>query len=471
MAMPTEVRWFLDRSYSRAMELFLIGAGHVGLVTAVGFAQLGHRVTVADVDGRRIASLSEGRLPLYEPGLDEAVGACAAAGLLRFTTDVAPPRAARFHFVTVGTPATPEGSLSMTQVEAVVAGLLEAGTAEQAIVIRSTLPLDGPRRLAGLARETPRRPAIVVNPEFTREGSALGDFQAPSRVVTGWLAPQDTPAAEAVAELYAPLGAPTLVTDARSAVVIKMASNVLLATKISFANEIARLCEALGADVGTVTAGIGLDPRLGPAFLRPGPGIGGSCLPEQAVVLRETAAELNVPAPLLDAISRSNEVHQEAIVRRVGALIGADGLHGKRIALLGLAFKADTDDVRHSPSLALARAFRSAGASVTGYDPRAAANAQRADPTLRVEGDVATALEGADAVVIATEWPAFAALDWASLAPRLRGDLVYDTRRIADPAAVASAGLRYERLGGPSTNPADETAEPLRMPAGAGARA
>jgi UDPglucose 6-dehydrogenase len=451
------------------MELFLIGAGHVGLVTAVGFTQLGHRVTVADVDAARIEGLKNGHLPIYEPGLEQALRASSGAGLLRFTSQLTPPRRARFCFVCVGTPATAEGSLSMEQVEAVVTGLLQADVIDQTIVIRSTLPLDGPARLVRLAQRVERRPPILVNPEFTREGSALSDFKTPSRVVSAWLEPRDLPAAEALAELYAPLGAPTLVTDARSGALIKMASNVLLAAKVSFANEIARLCEALGAEVATVTAGIGMDPRLGPAFLRPGPGFGGSCLPEQASVIWETAAALDVPAPLLEAISRSNEAHQQAIVKRVGALTGRDGLQGKKIALLGLAFKADTDDVRHSPALSLARMFRSAGASVSAYDPLAGVNAQRADPILRVEGSVDATLQGADAVVIATDWPMFATLDWVSLAGRMRGDLVYDARRIADGDSVRLSGLRYEMLGESSRAPADVAADDAPVPAAAGA--
>ena len=430
------------------MDLFLIGAGHVGLVTAVGFARLGHRVTVADIDAARIAALRNARPPVFEPGLEKALGACLAAGRLSFTTDTRPPAEARFSLVCVGTPATHDGSLSTHQVESVVAALVRATPPDHVVVIRSTLPLDGPDRLLRLAASDGRRPRIVLNPEFMREGSALVDFERPSRVVVGWLEPSDRSAAEAVAGLYDPLAARTLVADARSVTLIKLCSNVFLAMKVAFANELARICDSLGADVETVTAGIGMDDRIAPGFLRPGPGLGGSCLPEQSVALaRETVAR-GVATPLVEAIGGSNDVHQRSIVQRLEALLGSPGtLAGRRVALLGLAFKAGTDDVRHSPALALAQCLRERGASVAGYDPQAGDNARRADPELEVAPDVEAALRDADAVMIVTEWTAFAALDWTRLARCLRGDLVYDLRRIGEPEAIRAAGLRYEALG------------------------
>ena len=434
-----------------AMELFLVGAGHVGLVTAVGFARLGHLVTVADIDEARISGLRAGRAPVYEPGLEEALRACSADGRLHFTTDMAPPSSAGTAFICVGTPATPQGSLAMEQVTAVVAALLRVMEPDQTIVVRSTLPLEGPDALLALATREDNRPSVVVNPEFMREGTALRDFETPSRVVVGWLERDDESAARRVAELYSPLGAPSVVTDARSAALIKIGSNVLLATKVAFANEVARLADAIGADAATVTSGIGLDPRLGAAFLRPGPGIGGSCLPEQAVVLAAAAEARRMEAPLLDGVSRSNAAHQRAIVGEVDRLLGGDGVRGRRVALLGLAFKADTDDVRHSPALALAGLLRASGATVVGYDPRAGQSARRADAALLVEDAIVDAVRDADAVVIVTEWAAFATLKWTELASVMRGRLVYDTRRVADAAAVMTAGLRYEALGARAT--------------------
>ncbi len=429
------------------MHLFLVGAGHVGLVTAAGFADLGHVLTVADIDSERIDALAAGRPPIYEPGLEESLAGHAAAGRLRFTAELVPPADAAVSIICVSTPTGPDGPLSTANVEAVVSGLLDRVGPEHVIVVRSTLPVEGPARLRALAgRDGAARPSLVTNPEFMREGSALADFARPNRVVTGWLEAADEPAARRVAALYAPLGAPTMVADADSVALIKLASNVFLATKVAFANELARICDAVGADVDRVADGIGMDARIGRAFLSAGPGYGGSCLPEQAVALKMQTAARGVPTPLIDAVSHSNETHQRQIVRRLGELLGG-GLRDRRICLLGLSFKADTDDVRESPALALARYLREAGADVTGYDPRAGQRAAEADGQLRILDDLSAALDGADAALVATEWREFATLDWPALARCLRGDLVYDTRAIVDAEAVRGAGLRLESLG------------------------
>jgi UDPglucose 6-dehydrogenase len=431
------------------MHLFLIGAGHVGLVTAVGLARLGHRLTVADIDAERIAGLARGMPPVYEPGLDEAIAIAAAAGKLAFTTDLTPPPDCGFSIVTVSTPTGPDGPLSTANVETVVASLVAATGLDHTIVVRSTLPVGGTDRLLAIGATRTDRPAIVTNPEFMREGSALADFDRPGRLFVGWLEPRDETAAAAVLGLYDGVDAPTLAADARSVALIKLASNVFLATKIAYANELARICDAIGADVDIVADGIGLDPRIGRAFLSAGPGYGGSCFPEQAVAMSLITAAHRVPTPLIDAISRSNDTHQRAIVERLGALLEAGGgrLAGARVALLGLAFKANTDDVRESPALSLARYIRDADGAVVGTDPRAAANARLADPNLSTVDTVAEAVSGADAVLVATEWPEYAELDWADLAPRMAGDLVYDTRDVVPGEAVRAAGLRYASLG------------------------
>ena len=447
------------------MHLFLLGAGHVGLVTAVGFARLGHHVTVADLDETRIHELSEGRPPVFEPGLSEALARGLADGSLAFTTELDPPAGAPFTFVCVNTPTDADGPLSTVNVEAAVARLLGSAGPDHVIVVRSTLPLDGPGRLAAVAATADRsdRPAIVTNPEFMREGQALEDFDRPNRVVTGWLEPRDQAAAQAVIDLYAPLGAPSLVADARSVALIKLGSNVFLGTKISFANELARVADATGADIEAVIAGIGLDTRIGTAFLKPGPGIGGSCLPEQAVAIALQTVALNVEAPLLASVHRSNAVHQREIVTRLETLLGGPGsLAGRRIAQLGLAFKADTDDVRESPALALAANLRAAGAEVVTHDPRAERRAHLADPTLVVAPTALDAIRGAEAVVVVTEWAEYGALDWAAAAPTMRGTLVYDTRGVVDVESASRAGLRVERLGRPA-RPA--TAQPAGVPA------
>lgn len=437
------------------MHLFLVGAGHVGLVTAVGMARLGHRVTVADVDADRIAGLQEVRAPIFEPGLEDGIRE--AGSRLEFTTELRPPADAGFSLVAVGTPLGPDGPLDTGHVADAVARLLEETGPDHVIVVRSTLPMSGPAALAALRADRPDAAAIVTNPEFMREGSALLDFERPGRVITGWLEPRDQGAAEAALGLYAGIDAPTLVADARSVALIKLASNVFLAMKIAYANELARLGDAFGADAAVVADGIGLDGRIGRAFLTAGPGFGGSCLPEQAVALAAMAGEADVPAPLIGSVARSNRVHQEALVERLAALLpgpepnaGAGPLAGRTVALFGLAFKANTDDVRESPALMLAASLRAAGAAVRGTDPQAGPKAARADPELAIHASPLEAATGADAVLVVTEWPEYGQLDWSALAGAMRGDVVFDTRRIVDEAAAGAAGLRVFALGRPT---------------------
>ncbi len=445
------------------MHQFLVGAGHVGLVTAVGMARLGHRVTVADIDAARIGRLREGVPPIFEPGLTE--GLREYASQLSFTTDLTVPTDASFSLVAVSTPTGPDGPLSMVHVEAAVASLLDQVGPEHTIVVRSTLPMVGPDRLVALRRERGGTASIVTNPEFMREGSGLLDFEQPGRVVFGFLEQRDEPAAEAALALYAGIDAPAVVADARSVALIKLATNVFLATKIAYANELARLADVFGANVAVVADALGMDPRIGRAFLTAGPGFGGSCLPEQAVALAEIAAATGVPTPLIASVAPSNRVHQASIAAELGRLIaldtgsagsagvgaagnGAAALAGRRVAVLGLAFKANTDDVRESPALLLVALLRAAGAEVVGTDPRAIARAVLADPLLVAVPTPEEAADGADAVLVVTEWADYRNLDWAALAARMRGRVVYDTRAIVDRAAVEAAGLRLGSLGG-----------------------
>ena len=440
------------------MHLFLVGSGHVGLVTATGFLRLGHRLTVADIDADRIARLSAGIPPLFEPGLAEAITGSLAAGTLAFTTKLDPPADTRFTFVCVSTPTGPEGPLSTVHVESAVGRLLDAAPADHTIVVRSTLPIDGPARLRAVAAGRADRPAIVTNPEFMREGQALEDFDRPNRVVAGWLEARDRAAADAVIDLYAPLNAATMTADADSVALIKLLSNVFLGMKIAYANEVARIADAIGADAEMVIRGVGLDHRIGTAFMKPGPGFGGSCLPEQAVAIAVQTASMDIEAPLLSAIHQSNATHQRRIVARVEQLLGGEGaLRGRRIALLGLAFKANTDDVRESPALALATHLRAAGARIVAYDPRAEGKARLADPALETAPSALEAVEGAAAVLVATEWAEFGKLDWAAAAPRMSGSLVYDTRDIVDVDAAGAAGLRVEQLGAGRPAPAERS--------------
>jgi len=429
------------------MHLFLVGAGHVGLVTSVGLAKLGHSLTVADIDAARIDGLREGRAPIFEPGLDDAIRA--AGDRLAFTTDLRPPADTRFSFVAVGTPLGPDGPLALDHVERVVGSLLDATGPDHVVVVRSTLPMSGPAELVALRGRRGGTASIVTNPEFMREGTALRDFEKPGRIIAGWLEERDRPAAERVLELYAGIDAPTLVADARSVALIKLASNVFLAMKIAYANELARLSDAFGATASVVSDGLGLDERIGRAFLDAGPGFGGSCLPEQAVALAAIADGADVPAPLIQAVAVANGAHQRAIVARLAALLDPPDLNGKRVALFGLAFKANTDDVRASPALAIAEALRAAGAEVVGTDPRAGQHAAAADSSLQVAASPEAAAGGADAVLVVTEWPEYATLDWPSIARAMLGNVVYDTRNVVDGPAVAAAGLRLERLGRP----------------------
>jgi UDPglucose 6-dehydrogenase len=427
------------------VNLFVVGAGYVGLTTAAVFARLGHAVLVHDVDEARVELLRAGRSPIFEPGVEDAVRAGLADGSLQFTADPAPPAATEVALVCVPTPSAPDGLLDIAAVESVVVALSARLPADRTIAVRSTLPLHGPERLEAISA-TAGGPAILVNPEFMREGSALADAGQPSRVVVGWLRPGDLARAEQLADLYAPLGAPTLVADARSVVLLKLASNVFLATKITFANELARLSDAIGADIATVADGLGLDPRIGRSFLEAGPGFGGSCLPEQAEAIAIEAGSRELRTPLMSSVARANEVHQAEIARTIASRL-PDGAAGARVALLGLSFKANTGDVRNSPALALARELRALGAAVAGYDPVAGPAAQAADPALDVVDGIGAAAAGADALVVVTEWEAFRHLDWASLARAMRGKLVYDSRRIVDAAAVRAADLEYVGLG------------------------
>jgi UDPglucose 6-dehydrogenase len=435
------------------MDLFLVGAGHVGLVTAVGFARLGHRVTVADVDADRIAALRRGEPPIFEPGLRD--GIVDQAERLTFTTDLTPPPEVLWSFVAVNTPTDEHGPLSMRNVEAAVAALLDHADASHTIVVRSTLPLDGPDRLRALRGGRADAAAIVTNPEFMREGAALRDFEQPGRIVAGWVEARDEPAARAMLELYRGIDAPTLAADARSVALIKLASNVFLAMKVAYANELARVADAFGADARTVADGMGLDARIGRSFLDAGPGFGGSCLPEQAHALGILTADAGLAAPLIQAVESSNGLHQAAIVDRLARLLGGDGkvgagaLRGRRIAVFGLAFKAGTDDVRESPALAIIARLRDVGADVIATDPVAGRRARMADPALRLAASPVEAAAGADAVLVVTEWPAYRELDWPAIAQAMAGSIVFDTRRVADPEAVAAAGLRLTALGRP----------------------
>jgi UDPglucose 6-dehydrogenase len=445
------------------LNIAIVGAGYVGLVAAPCFAHFGNTVTCLDIDAARVARLRDGILPIMEPGLDDLVARGLAEGRLRFETDPASLHGADLVIVAVGTLDSAEEWTDRT-VRAAVRGIVSDPRAPRRIVIRSTL-LPGTAvtiadEVAGIDPEV----RLALNPEFTREGSAVDDFLLPDRVVIGVPDPSaGDPIVALLRELYAPLESPIVVTDLTSAETIKMASNVFLATKIAFANELARLCAATGADVQAVVEGMGLDKRIGRAFLSPGPGFGGSCLPSQARVLPALAAARGLDVPLMAAIDRSNTEQGEWLVQRAERAVGGS-VSGLRVALLGLAFKAGTDDLRDSPALRLAALFEARGALVTAYDPVATDAAVRelgrAGTTVSAASSAADAVHGANVIAVATEWPEFASLDWSALAASAPGRVVLDARNIVDRQAAEAAGFEVIALGGRAATRAGAAASP-----------
>jgi UDPglucose 6-dehydrogenase len=425
----------------------VIGVGWVGLVTAACFAELGHRVIARDILPEKVAALSRGETTIHEPGLDELLRRNAER--ITFTTDMGELLdGARLLFVCVDTPPTYSGDADLSRVRSVVADLPEGG--DHVLVMKSTVPAgtgDSIRRdLPGLA--------YVSCPEFLKEGSAVEDFLHPDRVVVG-ADPGDEAAAAAVAALYQPLGGEVLSTDVASAEMIKLASNAFLATKISFINEIANVCEEVGADVDEVARGMGLDQRIGSSFLRAGIGYGGSCFPKDVSALKMLAGNTGYHFQLLTAVIEVNELQKRRVVGKLEKHLGP--LLGKRIALLGLAFKPNTDDMREASSLVLAARLQGEGAEVVAYDPVAADRASELLGSVEMAASALTALDGADAAVIVTEWPEFAELDWGQAAGRMARPLLVDGRNLLDPTALQAAGFEYEGIGRSVSAPSPAT--------------
>jgi UDPglucose 6-dehydrogenase len=449
------------------MHIAIVGAGYVGLVTAACLAHVGHDVVCLDVDAARIDRLERGDLPVHEPGLDELVAEGLAAGRLRFTVEFETITASDLVVVCVGTLDAAEewdGAIVRTA----VLGIAADRRLPRSIVIRSTLLPGTAVAIAAEVRAIDPTVRIAHNPEFTREAAAVSDFLAPDRVVIGVDGYDDgadgTALAEALRKVYAPLEAAVVVTDLTSAETIKVASNVFLAAKITFANEISRLTAATGADAAAVVDGMGLDGRIVRHFLSPGPGFGGSCFPSQARALPQLAASYGVQTPLMDAIWPSNVRQADWLLDGLERAAGRS-LDGMRVALLGLTFKAGTDDLRESPALRLGAALLARGATVAAFDPvsleagTALLAARAPDGALTAAPSAEDACAGADGVVVATEWPEFRMLDWAAMAPTMAGDVVIDGRRIVDVEAAAAAGLRVVALGvevtGAALQPAD----------------
>ena len=436
------------------MKIAMVGSGYVGLVSGACFADFGHDIVCIDKDPDKIARLQGGEMPIYEPGLDELVRRNAAAGRLSFTTDLAAGIAgAGAIFIAVGTPSRRgDGHADLSFVHAVAEEIGQNLDGPVVIVTKSTVPVgtgDAVERIIADSGTTVRY-AVASNPEFLREGAAIADFKRPDRIVIG---SDDEWARSVMSEVYRPLflnKAPIQFTSRRSAELIKYAANAFLATKITFINEIADLCEKAGADVQDVARGIGLDGRIGSKFLHAGPGYGGSCFPKDTLALLKTAEDHESPLRIIEAVVKVNDSRKRAMGRKViEALGGGNGedVRGKRVALLGLTFKPNTDDMRDAPSLAIAQTLIDAGVEVSAYDPEGMELAGPLMPEVAMKPDAYAAIEGADAVVIVTEWDAFRALDFARIKQLARGALLVDLRNIYDPQEVRAAGFSYIGIG------------------------
>jgi UDPglucose 6-dehydrogenase len=418
----------------------VIGTGYVGLVTAAGFAKLGNEVWCVDVDESKVEMLRRGEMPIYEPGLADCVAANRER--LHFDSELEPAlERARLLCVAVGTPPTYSGDPDLSAVHAVVQAMPSSD--RHALVMKSTVPVGTGATIKRIFAEQGKSGfAYVSCPEFLKEGSALDDFLAPDRVVVG---DEGDWAGDAVVELYAPLGAPVVRTDVASAEMIKLAANAFLATKISFINEIANVCEETGADVLEVTRGMGLDHRIGKHFLKPGIGYGGSCFPKDVSALKQLAGNSGYHFQLLTAVIEVNELQKRRVIAKLNKHLGP--LVGKTIALLGLAFKPHTDDMREASSLVLAARLQADGAKVRAYDPIAEHAARSLMVGVEFADTSLQALQGADALIVVTEWPEFAELDWGVVAARMSGRVVIDGRNFLSPEVVRAAGFAYEGIG------------------------
>jgi UDPglucose 6-dehydrogenase len=439
----TEVATAPQTAPPRSLRVCVIGAGYVGLVSAACLAALGHDVTVVEIDRTRLETLRTGRIPIREGGLQPLVARGVAAGRLRFTdAGTNAGTGIELVMIAVGTPTHPDGGIDLSAIEAAVGAAVTA-CPEAVIVLKSTVPPGTCARMEALARALGANTArIAVNPEFLREGRAVRDFMVPDRIVIG---ARDAGAGELVAQLYAPLQATTMHCLPEEAELAKYTANSLLAARISFMNEISGIADAVGADVTRVATIVGADPRIGPAFLAAGLGWGGSCFPKDVRGLAGVGDDLGIATPMLDATIEANERQRQRALASVLQLLG--GVAQPRVAVLGIAFKPHTDDVRESPARWLACALADAGIEVTATDPWALANAGFTDPRIRCAPTAIEAVDGADVTVLATEWPEYVALAWDAVGSQMRGNAVLDARNALDVHAVQAAGLRYSSLG------------------------
>ena len=436
------------------MKICMVGAGYVGLVSGACFADFGHDVVCVDLDPTKIERLHAGVMPIYEPGLDDLVKRNVAAGRLGFTTSLAEGVAgADAVFIAVGTPSRRgDGHADLSYVHAAAKEIAACLTGDAVVVTKSTVPVGTGDEVQRIIAEAfgeagcAHRVSVVSNPEFLREGAAIADFKRPDRIVIG---AEDDFGRETMREVYRPLflnQAPILFTGRRTSELIKYAANAFLATKITFINEIADLCEAVGADVQDVSRGIGLDNRIGSKFLHAGPGYGGSCFPKDTLALLKTAQDAEAPVRIVEAVVAVNDNRKRAMGRKIIAALGGEA-RGKTVALLGLTFKPNTDDMRDAPALAIAQTLLDAGANVVAYDPEGMALAKPLLPDVTMADNAWAAIAGADAVVLVTEWDAFRALDLKRVAREAAAPLLVDLRNVYNPAEARAAGLTYVSIG------------------------
>ena len=431
------------------MQIAVIGTGYVGLVTGAGLADFGNDVICCDIDERKIAALNEGAIPIYEPGLDTIVSRNVAEGRLRFTTDLPEAiRSSRAIFIAVGTPPKPDGSADLRYVEEVARTIARYMNGPKLVITKSTVPIGTGRIIERILAEAGNghRGTVVSNPEFLREGSAIEDFMRPDRIVIG---ASDRESIELMKEIYAPLHSleiPFVITNVESSELIKYAANGFLATKISFINEVAVLCELVGGDVQDVARGIGLDTRIGSKFLQAGPGFGGSCFPKDTSALAGIAQRHGYEFQLIEAVLRVNQEIKERMVGKVADALDGE-LRGKTIAILGLAFKPETDDMRDSPTITLIQGLQKQGALLRAYDPQAMDNARTMFENVTFCRDAYETADGADALVIATEWNEFRALNLDRVKKLLRRPVIIDLRNVYDPQRMKSEGFEYHSVG------------------------
>jgi UDPglucose 6-dehydrogenase len=431
------------------VDIAVIGTGYVGLVTGAGLADFGNDVICCDIDPKKIDALNSGLIPIYEPGLDKIVSRNVGEGRLRFTTDLGDAISrSRAIFIAVGTPPKPDGSANLSYVESVARTIGQHMNGPKLVITKSTVPIGTGRMIEQILDEAGRgqKGSVVSNPEFLREGSAIEDFLKPDRVVIG---ASDKESIALMKEIYAPLHSleiPFVVTNVESAELIKYAANGFLATKISFINEVAQICERVGGNVQDVALGMGLDSRIGPKFLQAGPGFGGSCFPKDSSAMATIARAYGYPFQIMEAVLRVNDDIKQRMVAKVVEALAGD-VTGKTIGILGLAFKPDTDDMRDSPAIPVIKGLQALGARIQAYDPQSMENSRAIFENVDYCEDAYGTAEGADAIVLATEWNAFRALNFERIRKAMKVPNLIDLRNVYDPRRMKALGFYYSSVG------------------------